>query len=899
MTATNSATPAPDATLLLIDGHSMAYRAFYALPADAMRTSSGQHTNAVYGFCNMLASLITERQPTHVAVAFDLGRDTFRLAEYPEYKATRSKSPDEFKGQVDLVREVLAAANVTVVDAAGFEADDVIATLATAGEAAGLDVLVCSGDRDSLQLVTDKVTVLYPVKGVSQLDEMTPARVEEKFLVPPANYPDLAALVGETSDNLPGVPKVGPKTAAKWITKYGTVADILDHAEDVKGKIGENLRAHVDDVRRNRKLNALVRDVELTIGVEDTLRQSPDKAALAELLDTLEIQQIRAKLVAAFSVGDADGEAGEDAADAGPQITVVDASELAAWLEANTGVLGVAVQPESTYGRDDITHVTLATTEEGLHLEVTELDEATDQALAAAFADQDRQWVAHDSKSLRHSLGRRGYDIAGRLDDTLIGGYLLRPDARNYGLDDLAGRYAHVALPEASATPAGELDLGVDPVDNAAFVQRAAVLPELAKVLRDHLARDEQTSLVDDIELPVADTLYAMEAAGVAVDRDYLTGLIDELTKAVEQEAQSCYRAIDREVNLGSPKQLQDVLFNQLDMPKTRKIKTGYSTNADALVDLHTKTQHPFLEHLLRHRDVTRQRVTVEGLLKAIEDDGRIRTRFSQVAAATGRLSSTEPNLQNIPIRTEEGRRIRDAFTVGEGFDHLVAADYSQIEMRIMAHGSKDEGLIEAFRSGEDLHSYVGSKVFDCAPEDITAAQRSKVKAMSYGLAYGLSAFGLSKQLKISTGEASDLMDMYFERFGGVKRFLEEIVVEARKNQYTQTLFGRRRYLPDLLSDNRQRREMAERMALNSPIQGTAADIIKIAMVNVAKALQDAGLTSRLLLQVHDELIVETVESEHEQVKDILTTHMAAAAELTVPLDIHLGWGKTWNSAGH
>lgn len=877
----------------------MAYRAFYALPADAMRTSSGQHTNAVYGFLNMLSALITDRQPTHVAVAFDLGRDTFRLEEYPEYKATRSKSPVEFKGQVDLVREVLTAANVTVVDAPGFEADDVIATLATAGEAEGLNVLVCSGDRDSLQLVTDKVTVLYPVKGVSQLDEMTPARVEEKFLVPPVNYPDLAALVGETSDNLPGVPKVGPKTAAKWIAKYGTVAEILDQAEDVKGKVGENLRAHAEDVRRNRKLNALVTDVKLSVGVEDTLRQGPDSAALAELLDTLEIQQIRAKLMAAFSTGDAGGEHGEDSADTGPQIKVVDSGELVTWLAQKAGVLGIAVQPESTHGREDFTHLSLASADEGVHLEVTELDDAAEQALAGVFADEGRTWVAHDSKTLRHSLGLRGYQIAGRVDDTMIAAYLLRPDARNYGLDDLAGRYTHVALPEASATPAGELDLGVDPIDHSAFVQRAAVLPELANVLRDHLERDKQTSLVDDIELPVADTLYAMEAAGVAVDRNYLTGLIDELTKAVEQEAQSCYRAIDREVNLGSPKQLQDVLFNQLDMPKTRKIKTGYSTNADALVDLHTKTQHPFLEHLLRHRDVTRQRVTVEGLLKAIEDDGRIRTRFSQVAAATGRLSSTEPNLQNIPIRTEEGRRIRDAFTVGEGYDHLVAADYSQIEMRIMAHGSEDESLIEAFRSGEDLHSYVGSKVFECAPDDITAAQRSKVKAMSYGLAYGLSAFGLSKQLKISTGEASDLMEMYFERFGGVKRYLDQIVAEARKNQYTETLFGRRRYLPDLLSDNRQRREMAERMALNSPIQGTAADIIKIAMVNVAKALREAGLKSRLLLQVHDELIVETVEAEHEQVKDVLTTNMAAAAELTVPLDIHLGWGKTWNSAGH
>ena len=653
--------------LLLIDGHSMAYRAFYALPVENFATSSGQPTNAVFGFVSMLANLLRDEDPTHVAVAFDAGRTTFRTERLESYKGNRAATPEPFRGQVDVIKQLLATMHVQVLDKPGFEADDILATLTTQAREQGMHVAICSGDRDSFQLVSETVTVLYPVRGVSEMARMTPEAVEAKYGVPPERYPDLAALVGETSDNLPGVPGVGPKTAAKWIGQHDGLAGVLANAERITGKAGESLRAHVEQVALNRELNRLL----------------------------------------------------------------------------------------------------------------------------------------------------------------------------------------------------------------------------------------------VDLELPLQEVLARMERTGIAIDHDDLVSLEREFDGQVQAAAADAYAVIGREVNLGSPKQLQEVLFDQLGMPKTKRIKTGYTTDAAALTDLFARTGHPFLEHLLAHRDTIRLRQTVEGLLRSIGDDGRIHTTFQQTIAATGRLSSADPNLQNIPIRTEAGRQIRRTFVVGPGYATLLTADYSQIEMRIMAHLSGDEGLIAAFRSGEDLHSYVGSRVFGVPTDEVTSAMRSKIKAMSYGLAYGLSSYGLSQQLSIEVGEASALMADYFERFGGVRDYLTGVVDQARATGYTATILGRRRYLPDLTSDNRQRRETAERMALNAPIQGSAADLIKVAMLGVDRELTRRGLASRMLLQVHDELVLEVADGEQDEVEALVRESMARAGDglpggpLDVPLDVSVGVGTSWHAAGH
>jgi DNA polymerase-1 len=886
--------------LLLIDGHSMAYRAFYALP-DTLATSSGQITNAVYGFTSMLTNLLRDEQPTHLGVAFDAGRVTFRTERFPAYKGTRDATPDAFKGQVPLIKEVLDALHVSSIELAGIEADDILATLAVQASAAGMEVLVCSGDRDTLQLVNGDVTVLYPKKGVSELARMDPAAVEAKYGLPPERYPDLAALVGETSDNLPGVPGVGPKTAAKWITAYGGLAALLDAASDVKGKAGESLRANLDQVRVNRELNALLTDVELPLGVADLALEGFDREAVHLVSDTLQFGQLRDRLLAVDPAGAA---AEEAPVAAGVELDLADVAPgaLGAWLAARSERVGVDVAGTTVAGGGDAWAVAVAEPNgEAAYLDLTQLGADDEKALAAWLADPAAPKTLHGAKAAAHMLAARNMDLAGVAFDTELAAYLCYPDQRGYDLGDLAVRHLGRELKVAQAEGAqGALDLSLEgESEGQAEAVRAHGVAELATALEGELADRGATHLLDDVELPLSGVLARMERIGIAADTEYLTGLEKQFAQGVADAAAEAYAVIGREVNLGSPKQLQEVLFDQLGMPKTKKIKTGYTTDAASLQDLFVKTEHPFLAHLLAHRDVSRLRTTVEGLLRSVATDGRIHTTFQQTIAATGRLSSTDPNLQNIPIRTEAGRQIRRAFQVGEGYESLLTADYSQIEMRIMAHLSGDEGLIEAFNSGEDLHRYVGSRVFEVEPAGVTAEMRSKIKAMSYGLAYGLSAFGLSQQLNIATGEAQTLMDDYFERFGGVRDYLSGVVEEARATGYTATILGRRRYLPDLTSDNRQRRQMAERMALNAPIQGSAADIIKLAMLRVQAALDDRGLSSRLLLQVHDELVVEVFPGEREAAEEVLRSEMGAAYELTVPLDVSVGTGATWHEAGH
>jgi DNA polymerase-1 len=889
--------------LLLIDGHSMAYRAFFALPAENFSTSTGQHTNAVYGFTSMLINVLRDEAPTHVAVAFDISRQTFRLAEYAEYKAGRSATPDAFKGQISLLHEVLDALRVRYVEVDGFEADDVLATLTTeAIDQAGIDeVLICSGDRDAFQLVSDKVTVLYPVKGVSELARMTPAAVEKKYGVPPTLYSDLAALVGESSDNLPGVPGVGPKTAAKWIQQYGDLAGVVAHVTEIKGKAGESLRDNLDGVLRNRRLNQLIHDVALDITVDDLARRTWDREEVHQVFDGLEFRVLRDRLFATLEAVEVEADSGFDL-----DGSVLSSAEVPAWLAEHTapGVrVGVHVDGSWEKGTGDAQAIAIAAaTGAAAYIDLTSLDPGAEGALAAWLGDSGRTKSLHDAKGPMQALAARGLPLAGLSSDTALAAYLVRPDQRSYDLADLVLRHLTRELRnDTESGGQGLLDFSADGQAEAqtAMVRARAIL-DLSVDLDTQLEATGGATLLEQIEIPLVDILAAMERVGIAADVLAMEELEAHFAERVREAQGEAYDAIGGEqINLGSPKQLQVVLFDTLGMPKTKKTKTGYTTDADALTDLYAKTDHPFLKWLLIHRDASRLRQTIQGLLDSVADDGRIHTTYQQTIAATGRLSSTNPNLQNIPIRTDEGRRIREVFVVGQGFESLMSADYSQIEMRIMAHLSGDEGLIQAFRSGEDLHRFVGSRVFGVPPEDVTSAMRSKIKAMSYGLAYGLSAFGLSKQLSIPTGEAATLMTEYFTRFGGVRDYLQEVVAQARGTGYTETMLGRRRYLPDLTSDNRQRREAAERMALNAPIQGSAADIIKLAMLRVDAALRESGACSRSLLQVHDELVLEIAPGEREAVEALVRVEMGAAVEMDVPLEVSVGVGRSWHEAGH
>ncbi len=886
--------------LLLLDGHSLAYRAFFALPVENFSTTTGQPTNAVYGFTSMLINVLRDEKPTHVGVAFDVSRDTFRAAEYSDYKANRSKTPDEFKGQVSLVKEVLAALRVATIEKEGFEADDVIATLATQAVAEGFEVLICTGDRDTLQLVSDSCTILYPRKGVSDMARMTPEAVEEKYGVAPGRYPEIAALVGETSDNLPGVPGVGPKTAAKWINQYDGLDNVIAHADQIKGKAGDSLREHLGEVIRNRRLNALVCDLQLTATPTDLVVQPWDRQEVHKIFDGLEFRVLRDRLFATL-------ESEEEIEEEGFSVDGVrlGQGEVAGWLEKHAMTVGarVGVQVQGSWraGTGDVFALALAASDgSAAWLDTEQVTPEDDKALASWLADPSYPKVLHDAKGPMLALSARGWELAGLERDTALSAYLARPDQRSYDLADLTLRYLKRELRQETADD-GQLSfdtLGEDSSGDVSMLQARAVL-DLAAALDDELEERGGTRLLADVELPLVYVLARLERTGVAVDVDQLEALEAHFAAEVKKAADEAFDVIGKEINLGSPKQLQVVLFEELNMPKTKRTKTGYTTDADALQQLYVKTEHPFLLALLRHRDVSRLRQTVEGLLKTVQSDGRIHTTFNQLIAATGRLSSTDPNLQNIPVRTEEGRRIREAFVVGEGYESLMTADYSQIEMRIMAHLSEDALLIEAFRSGRDFHSVTAARVFDVDAAEVTPEMRAKIKAMNYGLAYGLSAYGLSQQLNIETGEARGLMDEYFETFGGVRDYLAGIVDEARKCGFTETIMGRRRYLPDLTSDNRQRREMAERMALNAPIQGSAADIIKVAMLNVDGALKDSGLRSRMLLQVHDELVFEVAPGEREQLEELVRTQMGRAAELTVPLDVSVGTGRSWHEAAH
>ncbi|WP_259791033.1 DNA polymerase I [Corynebacterium sanguinis] len=875
--------------LLLIDGHSMAFRAFFALPAENFSTSGGQHTNAVYGFLSMFANIIAEEKPTHAAVAFDVGRKTFRTERFPEYKAQREASPPEFKGQVPIIEEVLGELGIVTLSKENYEADDIVATLVTEARAGGdFEIVLVSGDRDYIQLVDASTTLLYPMRGVSNMTRFTPESVEEKYGLTPAQYPDFAALRGDPSDNLPSVPKVGEKTATKWITEYGDLEGLIEHADEIKGVAGNNFRERIDQVRLNRELTQMVTDVELPVGPEDLEMKPADVNAVASSFDDLEFGvNLRERVLAAVpTTGEAPAPETAELAD-----VEIDDAPLDTWLTERDGQgLAVVVTGNGAPGRGDASALAVVDKQRrGVHKELAELTPAEDSALKAWAESEDPKYL-HDAKTVFHMLKGRGITLRGIAHDTAIAAYLLRPGQRTYELSDVYQRHLQ-----------RQLNLGGDQLSllgDTSLVDAAAAVLELAEELSTQLRGIDSYDLYADLELPLVSILAEMEHAGIAVDVDVLEGQLKDFAAKVTQVEEEARQLVDEpSLNLSSPKQLSVVLFDKLGLPKTKKTKTGYSTAAGEIEALAEKNPHPFLDKLLAHREYQKMKSTIEGLIKAVADDGRIHTTFKQTVASTGRLSSVDPNLQNIPVRTEAGRRIRSAFTVGSDYECLLTADYSQIEMRVMAHLSQDSGLIEAYREGEDLHNFVGSRVFDVPIDQVTPELRRRVKAMSYGLVYGLSAYGLSNQLSISAGEAKSIMESYFERFGGVKSYLDNVVEQARRDGYTSTVFGRRRYLPELTSDNRVARENAERAALNAPIQGSAADIIKVAMIRVDRALEP--FASRVLLQVHDELVVEVAPGELTEVREIVEREMDSAITLRVPLEVSAGTGENWDEAAH
>lgn len=881
----------PDSRLLLVDGHSLAYRAFYALPVENFMSPDGQPTNAIHGFVSMLLQVVEAENPTHIAVAFDVNRDTFRRAEFPDYKANRAKSPVEFAPQVPVIREVLESFGIVNLAVEGFEADDIIATLTTAAATQQAHVSILTGDRDSMQLVSDNVTVLYPTKGVRELARMTPEAVLEKFGVRPDQYADLAALRGDASDNLPSIPGVGDKTAASWLSTYGDLNGLIAAADEIRGKVGENLRAHVAQVLLNRRLTQLVHDVPLNATVDDLHRHLGQREQINAIFDKLGFKQLRQRAINAF-VGAAAASKAETVALPARTFNPV------GWQPGNVSAIlssidvlapvGVAVAAPRL---GEISAIAIAWGESVVHISLTDALPEDVTSLRVFLADPQRRCIVHSGKSLEHWMLAHGHSALGVVADTELLLYLLMPGIRGLDLESCVERVLHRELPQPQQSQ------GLFGGESSNLDARAVATLEIFDALSDQIPSVKQ--LHDLLELPTMRLLARMELVGIAIDDEWLNTLLQTFEADMHQAERRAHELAGRAFNLGSPKQLQEVLFDERGLPRTKKNKTGYTTDAEALQWLFDATKDPVVTEILRWREVSKLKQTVAGLLPLADAHKRIHTTFAQTVAATGRLSSVDPNLQNIPVRTAEGRKIRAGFIAGVDYECLLTADYSQIEMRIMAHLSDDEGLIAAFNSGEDLHTTVGSLVFNVAPADVTPDMRRRIKAMSYGLAYGLSAYGLSQQLGISPSEATSLMETYFERFGGVQRYLKTVVANATRDGFTETMFGRRRYLPDLTSTVAQARAAAERMALNAPIQGSAADLMKRAMLGVQEGLEREQLRSRLLLQVHDELVLEVWPGEKATVEHVVREAMAQAADLKVPLDVSVGFGPNWDAAAH
>lgn len=943
-------------TLLVVDGHSLAFRAFFALPVDNFSTSSGQATNAVWGFATMLAQVIDAEKPDHLGVAFDVKGGTFRNEMLPQYKGTREAAPEELLTQLPLIQRMLTALGVTYIEKPGFEGDDVIATLATMGDKAGYHTLVLSGDRDAFQLVDDNVTVLYPGHHFKDLKHMTPQSIIDKYKVTPAQYPDLAALRGETADNIPGVPGVGDGFAAKWINQFGSLDGICEHADEIGGKKGESLRANIDQVKLNRKVNALVRDVDLGVDIEDLTFGTVDVAQIDALFKELEFgPRTKSRVLKTFNTGaKASNTSGavestnneQNEQDSSLDLNLPEPTSITApeqfdeWVKAHR--VEVKVPGEiadftvSDYGDGSQRHAICGDAVGHAWTVAAWGDErpgrATAQAIAVATAtsaaivslpitdtlraqlaqflkSEHSRTIVHGYKELLHLLGAVDLDLDLPMFDTKLAGYLAQPDFHADSLKQAAEHFLDIHFTETEQPSQGTLDFDDDQVEedpNELRLRDLAIIRSLAVTLGPIIDEREQCWLMRAIELPVSRVLHGMEHTGAKVDSVRLVSMRDQFAAEARQAQEMAWEYAGIEINLQSPKQLQKVLFEDMGLKPTKRTKSGsYTTNAAALQDLYVKSvdnerANGFLGALLRHREINKLKQIVQTLIDATNtSDERIHTTFEQTVAATGRLSSVDPNLQNIPNRNAAGREIRGVFVPGEGYEALMSCDYSQVELRIMADLSDDEALIEAFRSGADFHKYVASMVYKLPVDQITGDQRSHVKAMSYGLAYGLSTYGLAQQLKIAPREAEALKNRYFDTFGKVHDYLESLVANAREKGYTETIFGRRRYFPALHSTNRVAREAAERAALNAPIQGSAADIMKIAMIRAEQTLAEAHVKSRIILQIHDELVVEIAPGEGDQVTELVRNAMEHAVDLAVPLDVSCGIGSDWQLAAH
>ncbi len=951
-----SVTVPTNETLLVVDGHSLAFRAFFALPVDNFSTSSGQATNAVWGFATMLAQVIDAEKPDHLGVAFDVKGGTFRNEMLPQYKGTREAAPEELLTQLPLIQRMLTALGVTYIEKPGFEGDDVIATLATMGDKAGYHTLVLSGDRDAFQLVDDNVTVLYPGHHFKDLKHMTPQSIIDKYKVTPAQYPDLAALRGETADNIPGVPGVGDGFAAKWINQFGSLDGICEHADEIGGKKGESLRANIDQVKLNRKVNALVRDVDLGVDIEDLTFGTVDVAQIDALFKELEFgPRTKSRVLKTFNTGaKASNTSGagestnneQNEQDSSLDLNLPEPTSITApeqfdeWVKAHR--VEVKVPGEiadftvSDYGDGSQRHAICGDAVGHAWTVAAWGDErpgrATAQAIAVATAtsaaivplpitdtlraqlarflkSEHSRTIVHGYKELLHLLGAVDLDIDLPMFDTKLAGYLAQPDFHADSLKQAAEHFLDIHFTETEQPSQGTLDFDDDQVEedpNEHRLRDLAIIRSLAVTLGSIIDEREQCWLMRAIELPVSRVLHGMEHTGAKVDSVRLVSMRDQFAAEARQAQEMAWEYAGTEINLQSPKQLQKVLFEDMGLKPTKRTKSGsYTTNAAALQDLYVKSvdnerANGFLGALLRHREINKLKQIVQTLIDATNtSDERIHTTFEQTVAATGRLSSVDPNLQNIPNRNAAGREIRGVFVPGEGYEALMSCDYSQVELRIMADLSDDEALIEAFRSGADFHKYVASMVYKLPVDQITGDQRSHVKAMSYGLAYGLSTYGLAQQLKIAPREAEALKNRYFDTFGKVHDYLESLVANAREKGYTETIFGRRRYFPALHSTNRVAREAAERAALNAPIQGSAADIMKIAMIRAEQTLAEAHVKSRIILQIHDELVVEIAPGEGDQVTELVRNAMEHAVDLAVPLDVSCGIGSDWQLAAH
>lgn len=951
-----SVTVPTNETLLVVDGHSLAFRAFFALPVDNFSTSSGQATNAVWGFATMLAQVIDAEKPDHLGVAFDVKGGTFRNEMLPQYKGTREAAPEELLTQLPLIQRMLTALGVTYIEKPGFEGDDVIATLATMGDKAGYHTLVLSGDRDAFQLVDDNVTVLYPGHHFKDLKHMTPQSIIDKYKVTPAQYPDLAALRGETADNIPGVPGVGDGFAAKWINQFGSLDGICEHADEIGGKKGESLRANIDQVKLNRKVNALVRDVDLGVDIEDLTFGTVDVAQIDALFKELEFgPRTKSRVLKTFNTGaKASNTSGagestnneQNEQDSSLDLNLPEPTSITApeqfdeWVKAHR--VEVKVPGEiadftvSDYGDGSQRHAICGDAVGHAWTVAAWGDErpgrATAQAIAVATAtsaaivplpitdtlraqlaqflkSEHSRTIVHGYKELLHLLGAVDLDMDLPMFDTKLAGYLAQPDFHADSLKQAAEHFLDIHFTETEQPSQGTLDFDDDQVEedpNEHRLRDLAIIRSLAVTLGPIIDEREQCWLMRAIELPVSRVLHGMERTGAKVDSVRLVSMRDQFAAEARQAQEMAWEYAGTEINLQSPKQLQKVLFEDMGLKPTKRTKSGsYTTNAAALQDLYVKSvdnerANGFLGALLRHREINKLKQIVQTLIDAANtSDERIHTTFEQTVAATGRLSSVDPNLQNIPNRNAAGREIRGVFVPGEGYEALMSCDYSQVELRIMADLSDDEALIEAFRSGADFHKYVASMVYKLPVDQITGDQRSHVKAMSYGLAYGLSTYGLAQQLKIAPREAEALKNRYFDTFGKVHDYLESLVANAREKGYTETIFGRRRYFPALHSTNRVAREAAERAALNAPIQGSAADIMKIAMIRAEQTLAEAHVKSRIILQIHDELVVEIAPGEGDQVTELVRNAMEHAVDLAVPLDVSCGIGSDWQLAAH